>query len=223
MNKRKPLRILFTVTLFLPPIYILISDYWPYLCRFTANLCADTQRVPNVSVPSVSDTVPNIIYAVPNVPNTVTNVPDAPTEEATTGHESLYGDSTCGDNPHRLTLHRLFSHWVNMSSQNNVTYFLTCGSLLGAWRNSDIIPYDRDVDVLVPNTSSVKLERLKDRRNFRRNDTKIRLVLQEDWRLPYVKRRRFMCYGKQVDRYRDHCSFQEPLARLVSGDHHLDI
>ena len=134
-----------------------------------------------------------------------------------------YGDNTCGDNPNRDVLHAIFKRWVEIAEINNITYFLTTGTLLGAWRNEDIIPYDRDIDVLIDGRDNVKLELIKDERNFVESDNKFHLILEEDWRQPYNRRRRFKCNGKLVSRYSDHCSFQEPLGRLIKGYHHLDI
>lgn len=134
-----------------------------------------------------------------------------------------YGDNTCSDNPDREILHTILQRWVQMARKNNISYFLTTGTLLGAWRDGDIIPYDRDLDVLINSHDNNKLEKIKGKRNFKETENKFHLILQEDWEKPYSERRRYKCNGKLVSHYSDHCSFQEPLGRLIKGKHHLDI
>ena len=136
---------------------------------------------------------------------------------------SNYGDNSCDTLHQRQHLLVIFERWVKLANKYNISYFLTAGSLLGAWRNQDFIPYDRDLDILISNTSNTFLESIKDQRNFHESDDKFHLVLQEDWTKPYAQRRRFKCNGEQVKVYSDHCSFQEPLGRLIKGDFHLDI
>ncbi|XP_012553812.1 uncharacterized protein LOC105843252 [Hydra vulgaris] len=137
---------------------------------------------------------------------------------------SIYGDNSCKEQyDERHHLLTIFQKWIKLAKNYNITYFLTCGSLLGSWRNQDLIPYDRDLDILISNTSNIVLESIKDKRNFHESDNKFHLILQSDWRKPYSERRRFKCNGEQVKVYSDHCSFQEPLGRLIKGDFHLDI
>lgn len=136
---------------------------------------------------------------------------------------SDYGDKTCGDNPHKKRLKELFVKWSEIASQLNISYFISTGTLLGAWRNGDLIPYDTDVDVMISDRDNLKLEKIQNKRDFHERDEKFHLILQRDWKLPYQKRRRFKCNGKQVKKYSDHCSFQEPLGRIIKGKFHLDI
>jgi len=136
---------------------------------------------------------------------------------------SNYGDKTCGDNPDRKILRIILQRWIELSRLANISYFISTGTLLGSWRNGDIIPYDSDLDVMIDSRDNKKLDKLKDIRNFTESDNKFHLILQEDWKLEYKKRRRFKCNGKKVEEYSDECSFQEPLGRLIKGNRHLDI
>ena len=67
-----------------------------------------------------------------------------------------YGDSTCKTTKKRInkekTLVKILRIWKAITVRYNITYFLTYGSLLGAVRNSDFIPWDGDIDVMVDMT-----------------------------------------------------------------------
>ena len=136
---------------------------------------------------------------------------------------SDYGDKTCGDNPNKKRLKELFLKWSEIASQLNISDFISTGTVLGAWRNGELIPYDTDVDGMISDRDNVKLEKIQNKRDFHEKDEKFHLILQIDWKLSYKKRRRFKCNGKQVKKYSDHCSFQEPLGRIIKGKFHLDI
>jgi len=81
-------------------------------------------------------------------------------------------------------------------------YFLDYGSLLGAWRDEEAIPYDADTDVRVHNDDLTKLFnlpiRVKEMSWDSYDDHDVHLYFTKDWRLPYHMRRRFSCKGKQV-------------------------
>lgn len=206
MKKRRAGLILVIIVLFTPSCYILLLDYLPNICQGHSHL----------------DTLcPSSRAALHN--NNDNNNSGTEQQFNVLTNRTLYGDNTCPDNPNRAILLEIFQRWVKLAAQNNITYFITTGTLLGAWRNEDIIPYDRDVDVLIDARDDEKVEAIKDNRTFRVTDEKFHLVIQEDWRQPYSLRRRFMCHGKHVTKYKDHCSFQEPLGRLIKGPHHLDI
>ena len=78
-----------------------------------------------------------------------------------------YGDNTCGVNKYRATLVNILQRWDKIARDNNITYFLTYGSLLGSWRDGDQIPYDTDMDVYVMSSENEKINGLKDDRTFR--------------------------------------------------------
>ena len=111
----------------------------------------------------------------------------------------VYGEHGCPDNPRRGGLSELVHAWTNISKQHNIEYVLACGSLLGAMRDSDVIPYDSDVDVLVdinyyPILKSLAVER----RYIANSDAKIHLVLQPEFTLNILveSRKRYDCQGK---------------------------
>ena len=81
---------------------------------------------------------------------------------------------------------------------------MACGSLLGAMRDGDVIPYDSDIDVLVEHSYFSILERLSVKRDFNPSDGKIRLVVQPEFALNISidKRRMFNCEGKVGTRWR---------------------
>lgn len=69
--------------------------------------------------------------------------------------------------------------------KNNIKYFLSNGTLLGAAKYSDFIPWDDDVDVLMPRDDYDRLMKLADI-----NNGKYRLLCSEQiaqWRMPYAK------------------------------------
>lgn len=136
---------------------------------------------------------------------------------------SNYGDNTCGDSEHKETLSVIFQRWIDITKKLNTPYMLTCGSLLGAWRDQDIVPGDTDMDIYISHKHTMKFHKIRDKRNFDATDNKFHLILQRDWKLPYSQRRRYTCRGKRVKKYRDHCSFEEPFGRLIHRNYHIDI
>ena len=115
---------------------------------------------------------------------------------------SLYGEPGCFDNPWRKNLTELFVVWANITNQHNIDYVLGCGSLLGAMRNADVIPYDSDIDVLVDINWFSTLRQLSVQRNFDASDGKIRLLIQPQFHLDILpdSRKRFDCRGQVIYR-----------------------
>lgn len=110
----------------------------------------------------------------------------------------VYGESGCPDNPWRQGLSELFQAWTDISKQYSIEYVLACGSLLGAMRNSDVIPYDSDIDILIDINYWPIMKRLSGKRNFKSSDRKIHLVMQPEFTLniPVESRKRYDCQGK---------------------------
>ena len=113
-------------------------------------------------------------------------------------NSSVYGEVGCPDNPWRKALNKLLRHWIQISKQNKIEYVLACGSLLGAMRDGDIIPYDSDIDILVDQNYFSIFKRLSSKRGFSTSDEKIRLVVQPEFTLniPVEVRKRFTCQGE---------------------------
>lgn len=110
----------------------------------------------------------------------------------------VYGERGCPDNPWRGGLSELVEAWTNISKQHNIEYVLGCGSLLGAMRDSDVIPYDSDVDILIDINYYPILKRLAAERHIASSDGNIHLVLQPEFTLniPVESRKRYDCQGK---------------------------
>ena len=110
---------------------------------------------------------------------------------------SGYGEiSSCKKNLDRFTLAKLFEYWRKLAERENIEYFLTCGTLLGAYRNGDIMPYDTDIDILVNRSDFLKIKKHRTRKKFSGFENEINIYVQKDFYQPYEKRRRHMCSGK---------------------------
>ena len=111
---------------------------------------------------------------------------------------SVYGDSRrCPKNPWKDTLIELFRAWKEICQKHSIEYVLAFGSLLGAIRNGDVIPWDSDIDILVDKKIFPLLEQLSLERNFDSNDGIVRFVVQPEFRKEVSEtRRRFTCEGK---------------------------
>ena len=134
-------------------------------------------------------------------------------------------DNDCLNDESHGELKRLFQLWVKMAQLLNVRYALTHGTLLGSWRNSEMIPYDTDLDVMVNHEEVPKLLIMADT-SFDESDNKVHLTIQRDYLKPIDQRSRFRCNGyRTLSRSRmDQCSFIEPLGRLIRGHYlHIDI
>ena len=92
----------------------------------------------------------------------------------------------------------LLKSWLHIAKSHNIQYALFTGTLLGAIRNNDIIPWDSDIDLLVDMRYYQILKTLSVKRGFGKTDNKIRLVLQPDFmkKVDVDKRRRYSCEGK---------------------------
>ena len=76
-------------------------------------------------------------------------------------------------------------YFDDFCSKHGINYFLSNGTLLGAAKYKDFIPWDDDADVLMPRDDYDKLMRLSEINNDR-----YRLLCSEqipEWRMPYAK------------------------------------
>jgi len=138
-----------------------------------------------------------------------------------------YGDGTCPDNSFRDGFMKLIKKWMKIAEEYNVRYFLDAGTLLGAWRDEEVIPYDLDVDMGVHIDDLTSIAEMPLRlRTLVFNplaDYNFHLAYTANWTLPYHKRTMFNCQGKYTPRYVDECSFIDPMARLIYQRWHIDL
>ena len=134
-----------------------------------------------------------------------------------------YGDNTCPKSEYEDDLKKILARWDRIARAQNVTYFLTCGTLLGAWRTGGLVPLDKDMDILIARTDAWKLLRIQGRHRFNVYDDNYHLYVHKDWSKPYEERQRFNCNGRQTEKNTDQCSFLEPFGRLIWRRLHIDI
>jgi len=145
-----------------------------------------------------------------------------------------YGDGTCKES-NRTNYRDILTKWKSLADTYKIPYFLYAGSLIGAARNADIVPWDGDMDIMVDGRFREVIASIADERGFDRYDGDLHLVFQTDFRksVPEEKkaykgyysghRVRFNCWGEQVEKQVDSCSFQQPFARLIKNGRHMDI
>lgn len=104
-------------------------------------------------------------------------------------------------NKHKETFAGLLRYWNSLSKRHRIFYVIGLGSLLGQYRNHDIIPWDNDVDVLVDVNDFKTLKLLAEERSFRQGwDDEFHMVIQPDFELREERhRRRWSCTGKVID------------------------
>lgn len=136
---------------------------------------------------------------------------------------SDYAKNNCPKSTGRPYFKKLIEEWVKIANKLRIRYFLSFGSLLGAWRDEDLIPYDLDTDAHFHIDDFTKLLPLRQLDMSSYNHSKIYLYITTDWEIPYKKRRRFNCKGKLIQKYEDECSITYPYARLIYGNYHLDL
>lgn len=138
------------------------------------------------------------------------------------------GDGSCSiTNKNREPWRKILSKWIEIAKVFRIRYFLSAGTLLGAWRDEEAMPYAQDLGIRIHIDDFDKLNEMSmtERRIVwdPRDDHKFHIYFSRDWRLPLAERRRFSCEGKRVYEYEGQCSFSYPNARLIFRDWHLDI
>ena len=116
-----------------------------------------------------------------------------------------YGDKTCNETKHGNLWQKpyieLLLHWKSLSMRHNISYFLVYGTLIGAVRSADFIPWDGDMDIMVDQDYYDIIANIDNNRNFVRKttDPKFHLVVQNDFKQSYndtTERRMFNCMGQ---------------------------
>ena len=136
---------------------------------------------------------------------------------------NVYG-SGCPTNPYKSVLQYLLRYLINMMNFYKIKYFICRGSLLGQFRDGDIIPYDRDVDVCITDKEFTKLKHLASTKPFDLQQNQFFLALATNpTTVPMEKRIRIDCKGYEVSTKIDPCSFVKPWARLIFHMEYIDV
>ena len=115
--------------------------------------------------------------------------------------QSIYGQFGCKEKTFfKNQLKVLFTSWIDLTLKHNISYTLFAGSLLGAIRNGDMIPYDYDMDVLVDIKYFPLLESISEKRNFKPDGQTTHFVVQPGFNhsQPLNNLRFFTCDGRDV-------------------------
>ena len=109
-----------------------------------------------------------------------------------------YIGKPCKPNNRRKIFRYLLQYWEKFCKRYSIPYVLLSGSLLGQYRNKDVIPWDKDMDVVVNISYYRRLKLLSNKRNFKQGtDNKFRLVVQPDFESRVEDdRRRWTCEGE---------------------------
>lgn len=91
-----------------------------------------------------------------------------------------YGDGTCHKRTDTVRLREILQRWIETATRHNITYMLTYGSLLAAWRDGDVIPWDTDLDIYTMEWDNAKLDDIQDKRDFDARVNEFHLVLDAD-------------------------------------------
>ncbi len=129
-------------------------------------------------------------------------------------NSSIYG-AGCPENLWHERLETLFRTWVSIATRRNITYFVCYGSLLGLYRDEDVIPFDHDLDVCIFRNELHKLELEDETKPFKADDGKTHLIYQKHCHHPKLDTPRKTCKGVEVTTDVDQCTFLDPCARVV--------
>ena len=103
---------------------------------------------------------------------------------------------TLKSNPKRPIFQELLRGWIKIAERNNISYVLSSGSLLGQYRNGDVIPWDIDVDIMLQDSLIYQLEKITTPRNFTQGaDNAFHFVVQPEYTTP-SQMRRWNCNGQ---------------------------
>jgi len=110
----------------------------------------------------------------------------------------VYGDPGCPDNAHREHFCALFQAWTNACKEYDINYTLAFGSLLGAMRSKDVLPWDHDIDINIHVKHFPILKKWSEEQKFTKTDGKIHLAIQPGpvINIPEEKRTRHNCKGQ---------------------------
>jgi len=102
-------------------------------------------------------------------------------------------------------LRKLWGAWTKFAQAFGIEYWINFGSLLGKIRLGGIIPYDEDIDVMIPNNVTSTLESLSKWFSKTNNNSEYYLLVHPHWKLRPSQRN-----------FSSPCNFKAPNARWQS-------
>ncbi|CAL8085225.1 unnamed protein product [Calicophoron daubneyi] len=114
----------------------------------------------------------------------------------------------------RNHLFRTLRHWISLANENNIIWWLSSGSLIGAVRDGEMIPYDHDVDIFVLGSSEKQMGKFaKKRGNVSFNQ--FNLIMRPYDHCFSTSGAIFLnCRDQAVRVEADICTFCQPLGRM---------
>ncbi|KAF5403961.1 hypothetical protein PHET_02644 [Paragonimus heterotremus] len=116
----------------------------------------------------------------------------------------------------RMHMYELLLHWIELAERHGIVWWLVYGSLLGAVRHEDFIPYDHDIDIGVIG-SQVDLIRSLSTDWHKLKMSQTNLITRQGNYCINDNIPRLNCQGVPVRYQLDPCAFCTPFARLISG------
>jgi len=118
----------------------------------------------------------------------------------------------CGiPNGHRQ-LFDLMKFWIEFTGTHDIPWWLSYGSLIGSVRHEDMVPWDGDIDLVIPAQYESLLRKLHTPRE-KMSDKQVNIITRPGPHCPY-NGPRLDCKGKSVTSQVDGCAFCGPLARV---------
>jgi len=102
-------------------------------------------------------------------------------------------------------LRKLWGSWTKFAQTFGIEYWINFGSLLGKIRLGGIIPYDEDIDVMIPNNVTFTLESLSKWFSKTNNYSEYYLLVHPHWKL-----------RPSLRNFSSPCNFKAPNARWQS-------
>ncbi|CAL8069066.1 unnamed protein product [Calicophoron daubneyi] len=112
----------------------------------------------------------------------------------------------------RSYLYRILQQWIRFADENKIMWWISSGTLLGAVRDGNMIPYDLDIDISVPAFEESKLRQLSTTRGRIKNG-QFNLAVRPGPHCIESEGIRQNCYGQSVRSEIDCCAACEPFAR----------
>ena len=114
-------------------------------------------------------------------------------------YEQDSAKAPCAKNEHREQFRTMLRHWDLFAERYHIEYVIAMGSLVGQFTaNEEMLPRDKDIDVLVDVDNYKVLEKLSQKRNFIQGaDSEFHLVVHPEFKIKDEDDRlRWNCEGK---------------------------